>query len=188
MPENSTFIAETKDALRGILALLRGDRAAPRYFDFSPAGVASSFVPVLLIAGIELVLQAITGATPAGGVTRAALQTAIIYCSFIGSSAVLLNMIGRRDALSPFIVTYNWTNAALTLVLPLLFITGVVVALLVAVVVTFLILINIGRLVMTLKPGQIAMLIVVQLIGGTIALLFISALFPMPGGAVPALQ
>ncbi len=180
-------MAEAKDALRGVMALLTGDRAAPSYFDFSPGGVASSFVPILAIAGIELVLPALMGLSAAGDITRGAIQTAIVYAALIGLSALLLNLIGRRDALGPFVVTYNWTNAALTLLLPLLLFAGLLAALIVSVA-TIVVLVNVGRLVMTLKPGQIAMLLFVQLIGALVAFLVISSLFPMPTAAVPAVQ
>lgn len=189
MPEkSSTFLAEALHAFRGIFALLTGDRGAPRYFDFSEAGVAGSFIPVLGVAAIELLSQVVLGLSAPGDIARGAVQTAIVYAAFIGSSALLLHLIGRRDALQPFVVTYNWTNAALTIVLPFLFLAGAIPALLVTVVVTFIILINIGRMVMTLKAGQIVLLLITQLIGGSISLLTISMLFPVAPGDLPLLQ
>ena len=189
MPQStSSYLAEAQSALRGIFALLIGDRSAARYYDFSRGGIAGSFIAVLGVAAIQLVAQAALGIGGPGDITRGAVQTAIIYGAFIGASGVLLSLIGRRDAFPPFVVTYNWTNAALTILLPFLFMTGVVPTLLITFVVTFVLLINIGRLVMTLKAGQIAMLLVTQMIGGLAALIIVSVLFPVGPADLGLLQ
>ncbi len=174
------FIAEFRSAMRGIVALLGGDRAAPRYFDFSPAGVAGSFVPVLVVAVLEMIEQMAIGMAAPGDITRSAVQTGIIYAVFIGSTALLLLAIGRRDAFRPFLVTYNWVNAALTMVIGLLMMAGFMVAMALAFVGTLVMIINIGRLIMTLKPGQVAMLLITQVIGGAVSLLIISSLYAVP--------
>ncbi|WP_374620088.1 hypothetical protein [Devosia sp.] len=184
----TTYTAEVRSALRGILALLTGDRSAARYFDFSRSGMAGSFIAVLAVAAVQLVAQVALGIGGPGDITRGAVQTVIIYGAFIGASAVLLSLIGRRDAFPPFVVTYNWTNAALTVLLPFLFLTGVLPTLVVTLVVTLLLLVNIGRLVMTLKGGQIAMLLATQMIGGIVALIIVSVLFPVGPGEMGLLQ
>ncbi len=186
--QTNTFIAEAQRALRGILALLTGDRTAARYFEFSRSGMAGSFIAVLAVAAVQLIAQVALGIGGPGDITRGAVQTVIIYGAFIGASGVLLSLIGRRDAFPHFVVTYNWTNAALTILLPFLFLTGVLPTLVITLVVTFLLLINIGRLIMTLKGGQIAMLLATQMIGGILALIIVSVLFPVGPGDVGLLQ
>ena len=174
------FSSELRSAFRGIFALMTGDRNAAGYFDFSPAGVAGSFVPVLVVAGFEMLEQLVLGASAPGDITQSAIQTGLIYATFIGATALLLAAIGRRDAFRPFIVTYNWANAVLTLLVGILMMFGVVIAMTVAFVGTLVMIINIGRLIMTLKPSQVVMLMLTQIIGGALSLLLLSALYPLP--------
>lgn len=174
------FSSELRSSFRGIIALMTGDRNAAGYFDFSPAGVAGSFVPVLMVAGFEMLEQMLLGAGAPGDITQSAVQTGIVYATFIGATSLLLAAIGRRDAFPPFIVTYNWANAVLTLAVGILMLISFVVAMTVAFVGTLIMIINIGRLVMTLKPSQVVMLMLTQIIGGAFSLLLLSALYPLP--------
>lgn len=177
---NRPFVVELRAAIRGVFALVTGDRNAPAFFDFSSAGVASSFVPVLVVAVLEMVEQMAVGAVGPGGVTAGAVQTGIVYATFIGATALLLAAIGRRDAFRPFLVTYNWANAVLTLAVGVLMLFSTVVAMGLAFVGTLAMIINIGRLVMTLKTSQVVMLMLTQIIGGALSLLIISALYSVP--------
>jgi hypothetical protein len=145
--------------------------------------MAGSFIAVLAVAAVQLVAQVALGIGGPGDITRGAVQTVIIYGAFIGASAVLLSLIGRRDAFPPFVVDLQldqcstdrpaavpvpdrsparrcwspWSSPSCCSI-------------------------NIGRLVMTLKGGQIAMLLVTQMIGGIAALIIVSVLFPVGPG------
>ena len=115
MPEtNITLVEEARAAARGLMALLTGDRGAARYFTFTQAGLVSSFIAVLFATGVELVAGAAMGG---GGMFAGLVQQVIIYAAVVGASALYLRQIGRWDALVPFVVTLNWSNAILSLVM-----------------------------------------------------------------------
>lgn len=176
MPDlNKSFFDETRLAARGVLALVMGDRTASRYFNFGQIGLVSSFIAVLIVTGLEL---AATAAMGIGGIFSAMAQTTLVYAAVLGSSGLYLRQIGRSDALIPFIVTINWANALLTIVMlatTLLGLTFLQIALLIAGIVLS---VNIARLIMTLRPMQIVLLIIAQAVGLVAALLVILMLFP----------
>ena len=177
MPEQgSSFIDETGAAARGVFALMVGDRKAPGYFSFTEQGLVGSFIAVLLITALELVAGVAMEAT--GTIASAAVQTGIVYALFIAGSALFLSLIGRNDALRPYLVTLNWSNAVFSLVLLLLTAIGPTVAGFIALVAGLVMAINIGRLIMSLKPLHIFLLMVTQAVGVTIAVLIVLIIFP----------
>jgi hypothetical protein len=176
VPElNRTFLDEARTAARGVFALVVGDRGASRYFAFTELGLVTSFIAVLIITGIELI---VTMALGAGGVFTSLVQTAIAYAAVLGASALYLRRIGRGDALVPFIVTINWSNAVLTVVLLATVLLGLSFLGFIVLIAGLIVSINVARLVMTLKPLQIVLLILAQAVGLLAALLLIVMLFP----------
>jgi hypothetical protein len=172
---NKSFVEEVRDATRGVLALVVGDRTASRYFSFTQLGLVSSFIAVLIVTAAELVVLAALGA---GGIFSASVQTILIYAAVLGTSSLYLRQIGRSDALIPFIVTINWANAVLSVVMLVTTLLGLSFLQLVILIAGIVLSINIARLVMTLRAMQIVMLIVVQAVGLIAALLLIVLLFP----------
>jgi hypothetical protein len=172
---NKSFVEEAREATRGVLALIVGDRGASRYFSFTQLGLVSSFIAVLAVTIVELVVLAALGA---GGIFSAAVQTALIYGAVIGASWLYLRQIGRPDAMIPFVVTINWANAVLTVVMLATTLLGLSFLQLILLVAGVVLSINIARLVMTLRAMQIVLLIVVQAVGLVAALLLIVVLFP----------
>lgn len=176
---NPTFLQEVAAAGRGVVALLIGDRGAARYFDFSQRGLVSSFLALIAVAGLESLAQALLGLTAAGDITRSTVSTAAVYAALIGASALMLRQINRMDALRPYIVTLNWANALFGLAWLVAQSIGLSVLVFAIAIAGFVVVINIGRLVMTLKPLQIAMLVIAQLVGFSVALLLVAFLFPL---------
>lgn len=177
MPEsNTTIVEESQAAARGLLALITGDRGASRFFNFTQAGLVTSFIAVLAVTGLELVATAALGQ---GHIFTSLIQTAIIYAAVLGTSAIYLRQIARWDALVPFVVTINWANAILSLVMQAALLLGLnffgILFLVVGVVVS----INIARLVMTLRPMQIVLLIIAQAVGLIAAVLLLVLIFPL---------
>jgi hypothetical protein len=172
---NKTFLDEARAAARGVFALVTGDRGASRYFSFTQLGLVSSFIAVLAITAVELI---VTMALGSGGVFTSLVQTAIAYAAVLGASALYLRQIARYDALVPFVVTINWSNAILTVVLLVTVLIGLSFLGIVVLIAGLIVSINIARLVMTLKPVQIVLLILSQAAGLLIALLVIVLLFP----------
>ncbi|MDB5541428.1 MAG: hypothetical protein JWQ89_3155 [Devosia sp.] len=170
-----TFVDEARAAARGVFALVMGDRGASRYFSFTQLGLVSSFIAVLAVTAVELV---VTMALGSGGVFTSLVQTVIAYGAVLGASALYLRQIGRPDALAPFVVTINWSNAVLTVVLLVTVLVGLSFLGIVVLIAGLVVSINIARLVMTLKPVQIVLLILAQAAGLLVALLLIVLLFP----------
>lgn len=172
---NSNFVDEARAAARGVFALVMGDRGASRHFLFTEAGLVSSFIAVLIVTGIQLVLTAAVGS---GSMLASLVQSVIIYGATLGASALYLRQIGRWDALVPFVVTVNWSNAILSMIMLVTVMLGLGFLVLVFLIVGIVLSINIARLVMTLKPVQIVLLILAQAVGLILALILIVLLFP----------
>jgi hypothetical protein len=176
VPEsNTTIVEETQAAARGLLALLTGDRSAAGYFKFTQAGLVTSFIAVLVVTAAELVATALLGA---GHIFSSLMQTALVYAAVLGTSALYLRQIGRWDALVPFIVAVNWANAILSAVMLVTVLMGLTFLGFLFLIVGVVVSINIARLVMTLKPMQIVLLIIAQAVGLIAAVLLLVMLFP----------
>jgi len=152
---------------QGTLALVRGQRNAPSFFDYSYAGLAGSFAFLVITLGLSAFLNAsVSQQTP---FTLSAWQWFSMLVSIISiqlaSAAFVLAQMRRSDGLLPYIVTSNWTTFFLSMIaliigfLPL----GFSVTMFVLLAGTLIIWVNTLRLVVTLSPGQIAIFILVQL-------------------------
>ena len=182
MASNTGIIEEAASALRGVGALLVGDRRAPGYFDFSQRGLAGSFIAFLAITGLNAVLPTLVGANgPAGSIFRPVAIIAILFAFQLGFAALLLRQIKRMDGFVPYIVAENWSSFFVTLGAGAVALTGLTGDfMLFAIVILVIVLkVNIARLVVTLPPLQVAMFLVAQLVGGVIGLMFVGALFPL---------
>jgi hypothetical protein len=174
-------------AARGVVALLVGNRRASDYFDFSDRGLVGSFIAFLVVTAVNASLPMILGIESGGGlVFRAVAMVAIVFALQIGCAALALRQLKRLDELIPYVVAYNWTNALITLGVTVVVIAGlsgdfvVIVVLILALAIE----INIARLIVTLSAWQIAMFLIAQLVGGSIGLLVVGSLFPMPPTAL----
>jgi len=186
VPEtNISLVEEARAAARGLMALLTGDRGAARYFTFTQSGLVSSFIAVLFVTGIELVASAAMGG---GGMFAGLVQQVIIYAAVVGSSALYLRQIGRWDALVPFVVTLNWCNAILSLVMLVTLLLGLTFLSIIFLIAGIVLSINIGRLAMTLKPLQIFLLIIAQAVGLILAVLVLLMIFPLSPEDMAALS
>ena len=182
LASNTGIIQEAASALRGVGALMVGDRRAPGYFDFSQRGLAGSFIAFLAITGLNAVLPTLVGASgPAGSIFRPVAIIAILFTFQLGFAALLLRQVKRMDGFVPYIVAENWTSFFVTLGAGALALTGLAGDfMLFAIVILVIVLkVNIARLVVTLPPLQVAMFIVAQLVGGVIGLMLVGALFPL---------
>ncbi len=186
MPEtNATLVDEARAAVRGLLALLTGDRTASRHFTFTQAGLVSSFIALLVATAVELIASTAMGGA---GMFVGLVQQVILYGAIIGASAIYLRQIGRSDALVPFVVTLNWSNAILSLVMLLTLVLGLRFLGIIFLVAGLVLSINIARLVMTLKPMQIVLLIIAQAVGLVAAILVLLVLFPLSPDEMAALS
>lgn len=191
MPANQTTIfEEMRAAARGLVALLTGDRRAASYFDFSPRGLAGSFIAFLTITALNATLPIVLGLNgPAASISRSVLMVAVLFAMQIGFSAIVLRQLGRLDGLVPYLVADNWATFFITLgstALALVGLSGDITLIAIGILV-IVIEINIARLIVTLSPLQIAMFLVAQLVGVSIGLLLIGALFPLSPAELEAI-
>lgn len=168
-------------AARGCIALLMGDRRAAGYFDFSQRGLAGSFIAFLAAALFNAVAPALYGVpqTP-GAMTRGLILVAFLFAAQLGFIALLLRQIGRLDGLVPYLVADNWATFFITILTAILTLVGIgdqfgIIAIGILVIIVE---INIARLIVTLPGLQVAMFIIAQLVGVTLALLLIGLVLP----------
>lgn len=177
----TTLLEEMRAAARGCIALLMGDRRAAGYFDFSQRGLAGSFIAFLAAALFNAVAPALYGVpqTP-GAMTRGLILVAFLFAAQLGFIALLLRQIGRLDGLVPYLVADNWATFFITILTAILTLVGIgdqfgIIAIGILVIIVE---INIARLIVTLPGLQVAMFIIAQLVGVTLALLLIGLVLP----------
>jgi len=179
----TTIIDELVDAGRGVAAILMGDRRAATCFDFSLRGLAGSFIAFLVATAASAYLPTIGGGSDAQLPTwRLLLMAGFLFGVQVGFSALVLRQLNRFDAFVPYLVADNWATffiTAVSTVLSLIGLSGDLVLIVVGILV-LIIEINIARLIMTLKPWQIAMFLVAQVVGVSIGLIIIGVAFPLP--------
>lgn len=168
-------------AARGSWALLRGDRTAPQFFDFSRRGLYGSFIALSFSTVFNAVLPLLLGAgRTAGPLGLTLIAVAIVYVLQIAFSALALKQMQRLDGLVPYIVADNWNTVLLVLLAAALLLVGVPAepAVLVIGLVGLVIKINVARLIVTLSPWQVAIFLVSQLVGGGVGLFVLGAILP----------
>lgn len=108
--EPQSIIAEAISALRGLGALIAGDRDARRYFNLTPAG----FVTTLIVSIGLLLLQALAKVMAMGinhaGLAADLIEAALLYAYVLAAMALFLRMIGRSQVLLPLMVVQNWAT------------------------------------------------------------------------------
>ncbi|MCF6303345.1 MAG: hypothetical protein L3J13_09125 [Devosiaceae bacterium] len=183
---NKSNIQELIDAGHGTVALLMGRRNAGEYFDLGLRGLAGSFIAFLVAATFNAFLPSIMGRqtevehaamlTP----TSAILMVITLFAIQTAFGALALRQFGRLDGLVPYLVADNWATfyiTALSVVLMLLNVSPEMSILMVGVVV-LISEINIARLIVTLKPMQIAMFLIAQLVGILVGLMIVGSFLP----------
>lgn len=169
-----TILDEFVSAMRGCVALVMGRRDAPSYFDFSQKGLVGSLIAVVLAIAVAGYWPLLTGVQlPPGSATQSILMNCMLFVAQAGTAFLALRQMGRQDGFIPYMVASNWVTLLVALISPFTFLlgpAGIIVVLLVAVVAltTF---INVGRLIVTLKPLQIGLLFLSQAVGVFLAII-----------------
>ncbi len=168
-------------AARGCIALVVGDRRAADSFDFSQRGLVGSFVAFLVATLINALIPMVIGIQLApGALTRGLILVGILYVAQIAFSALVLRQIGRLDGLVPYLVADNWATFFITIISTVLAIAGIPdeAAIILLGILVIIVEINIARLIVTLPALQIAMFLIAQLVGVTLALFLIGLVWP----------
>jgi hypothetical protein len=176
-------------AARGIAAVAIGDKRAPSYFDFSPRGLAGSFIAFLVATAFSAYLPRLTGGASADVPTsRLLLMAGLLFAVQLGFSALVLRQFKRLDGFLPYLVADNWATFFVTAISSLLTILGFSGdgAVLLVGILVLVIEINIARLVVGLKGWQIAMLLLAQLVGVGFGLLLAGLIVPIPADLIAA--
>jgi hypothetical protein len=185
----SHIFEEMLAAARGIAAVTIGDKRAASYFDFSPRGLAGSFIAFLVATAFSAYLPHLTGGASAGVPTsRLLLMAGLLFTVQLGFSALVLRQLKRLDGFIPYLVADNWATFFVTAVSSLLTILGFSsdAAVLLVGILVLVIEINIARLVVGLKGWQIAMLLLAQLVGVGFGLLLAGLVVPIPADLIAA--
>jgi hypothetical protein len=187
---NTTIVEEMTAAARGVLALIVGNRRAADYFDFSPRGLAGSFVAFLAVTAINAMLPPLLGASgPQASVFRSVASVAILFAFQIAFSVIALRQLKRLDGFVPYLVADNWATFFVTIVSTVLVMMGFGgdLAIIVIGILVIIIEINIARLIVTLSPLQIAIFLIAQLVGVSIGLLIVGMVFPISPAELEAI-
>lgn len=192
MPDTQGFIDEVVAAGRGVVALIIGDRKAPQHFDLSQSGLVGSFIGLLAITFLmALVPLAMPGAEDYS-IAKSAAIAVILFGFQIGFAAIVLRQMKRLDGLRPYVVADNWASVYISLGQLVLSFVGFQgeIAFFALSILVIVVEINIARLIVTLAPLQIAMFMIAQLVGVSIALIIVGMLFPSPEtqAAISSLQ
>jgi len=188
LAQQSTFLEELMAAGRGVISLLVGDRRAGSFFDFSRRGLIGSFIAFLAASTVAAYLPLVMG-DPHPGAAVAAVQIAILFAVQLGCTALMLRQIKRLDTLVPYLIADNWMNFFVALLLGACLAAGLggEVPTIIFGIAAIVIEVNIGRLIMTLSPLQIAMLIIAQVVGLLIGSAIVFFVFPLPPEATAQL-
>jgi hypothetical protein len=187
---NTTIVEEMIAAARGVLALIMGNRRAANYFDFSPRGLAGSFVAFLAVTAINAMLPPLLGASgPQASMFRSVASVAILFAFQIAFSVIALRQLKRLDGFVPYLVADNWATFFVTIVSTVLVMMGFGgdLAIIVIGILVIIIEINIARLIVTLSPLQIAIFLIAQLVGVSIGLLIVGMVFPISPAELEAI-
>lgn len=166
---------------RGVIGLLTGDRQAGSYFDLSQRGLAGSFIALLLIVTVSSVLPVVLGIEPFS-IAEQFILNVIAYGLEIGFTVVVLRQNGRMDGFVPYVIVSNWVSFFVGLVSVAIAAAGIengFTQIILLVAATFL-LVNVCRIIVTLAPLQIAMLLVAQLVALALFFGIAALLFPLP--------
>jgi hypothetical protein len=126
---------------------------------------------------------------PTASISRSVLMVVILFALQIGFAAIVLRQLGRLDGLVPYLVADNWATFFITLGSTALALVGFSgdMALIAIGILVIVVEINIARLIVTLSPLQIAMFLVAQLVGVSIGLLLLGAMFPLSPAELEAI-
>jgi hypothetical protein len=177
----ATYWNELVSAGRGVIAVIIGDKRAPGYFALDQRGLLGSFIALLAITAINAYVPRLMGLPGGkGGVLLTVVVVALLTALQIGFLALALRQMKRLDGLLPYLVAQNWGSFFLSVALLLLIVLGLAsdLTLLVLAIVEIIIQVNVSRLIVRLTGGQIALLIVAQLVGVSAGLLVLSWVLP----------
>lgn len=179
---NSPFFEEAASAFRGCIALITGKRDASAYFDFRQNGLIGSLIAIIVALAVQAFGPPLLGRPgPAGLPTSVVMFGGIIIAVQYGIAWFVLRLLGRSDGIVPFVVVQNWVSliqAILAVLIvavfgePLSVEPGAEIAQLTNGSIPFLILgilalvayVNIGRLILTLRPAHVALFVGAQLL------------------------
>ena len=188
VPNRPTHIfEELLGAARGTAAIVMGDHGAASYFDFSPRGLAGSFIAFLVANVVNAYLPALPGSPDDGlPVGKVLLVAVVLQAMQFAFSAIVLRQLARLDGFVPYMAAHNWAAFFITVILSILTVIGLPITLVFAVlaILALVIEVNIARLIVTLRFWQIVMLLIAQAVGGCIGLLVMIAVLPLPAGAL----
>ncbi len=189
---SQTFIQEAVSAWRGSLEILRGRREGAARFNFSMAGVAGSFVAFFLGAALSLFspgfsadtttnLSERAGESIASQGSLAILGVIVVLSIFqVGFGVIALFQFNKLDGLISYLVSDNWAGLFISALSTLLLLLGGPggISLLIIIGIALVSKVNISRLIVGLRPAQIAMFLVAQFIGVLSGLILLEVMIP----------
>lgn len=179
---NPHFFDEAVNAVRGCIALITGKRDASAYFDFRQGGLVGSLIAIVVALAVQAFGPQLLGQPgPAGLATTVIVVGGIVIAVQYGVAWVVLRLLGRNDGIVPFMVVQNWVSllqAVLAVLIIAIFgepisiepgaemaqLTNGSIPFLALGILALVVSVNIGRLILTLRPAHVALFVVAQLL------------------------
>jgi hypothetical protein len=176
-----TYIDEVTQAARGCLAVLRGDRDAPEYFDLTLHGLTGSLIALLVATGVQVhVPMPETDSAAVLSPFGELLFAITVIAMWFGALYGFLRLIGMGERLVPYIVIHNWGSfyaSILLIALMLAGFTGLAAPFVVGAVSLYFSL-RAAWLVISPRWSSIAVVAGAQLAATVLAVLLLSTLLP----------
>ncbi len=178
-----TLFEEARLAALGCLAVLRGDKNAPAWFDLTLRGLMGSLIALVVIFGVSILL-------PVPGAEGDPTLSPLAQMLFIGAVAAIwvavlyffLRSVGRSNRLIPFLTINNWGSfyaSVITLALSLVGFGGVL-ALSLAWAASVYFLFRAALIVLEIRPLLVVALFAAQIVAGLFALMLLGFVLPTP--------
>lgn len=188
-----TFLDELIGAARGCLGLVVGDKQSSSYFDFRQTGLVGSFIALVVSLAIQAFGPQLLGVpTPPGISMGVVILGGLVTAVQFGVAYAVLRQLGRNDGFVPFVVVQNWaTLFQAAIAVGAIGILGQPIAMdsngvaqltngsipfIMLGIAALVVSINIGRLILTLKPLHVGLFVISQMVTALVAQAFLGSI------------
>jgi hypothetical protein len=178
-----TLFEEARLAALGCLAILRGDKNAPAWFDLTLRGLAGSLIALVVIFGASILIPV---PNDTGDPTLGPLAQLIFICAvaaiWVTVLYFFLRSVGRSNRLIPFLTINNWGSfyaSVITLALGMVGFGGIFL-LSIAWAASVYFLFRAALIVLEIRPLLVVALFAAQIVAGLFALMLLGVLLPPP--------
>lgn len=171
------YFEEVREAAKGCVAILRGDRDAPEYFNLTLHGLVGAVIALLVTMALPVEIQTAVPETQARlSPLGALLVTATVAVAWVIVPYYFLRVVGRPDRFVPFLVVGVWGESFLNVAVFILALVGLgnLLVIFAATFVALYYFVRAAMLVVGLSVGMAIGLIVLELVAAWFTLILVS--------------